>query len=48
MTQDISKVTSPPAETKDTPAAKKEFWIIEIFKKLLEFNYMKSGIKKKF
>lgn len=48
MTQDISKVTPHPAGAKDTPPAKKEFWIIEIFKKLLEFNYMKSGIKKKF
>lgn len=48
MTQDISKVTSPPTEGKKTPPAKKEFFIIEIFKKLLEFNYMKSGIKKKF
>lgn len=47
MTQDVSKVTTTSTEEKGkTPV--KEFWIIEIFKKLLEFNYMKSGIKKKF
>jgi len=48
MTQDISKATPPTTEGKEASPAKKEFCLIEIFKKLLEFNYMKSGIKKKF
>lgn len=46
MTQDISKMTKT-TEGKEPPA-KKEFWIVEIFKMLLGFNMMKYGTKKKF
>lgn len=47
MTKEDTKMTKPSTdEKKQNPQA--EFFIIEIFKKLLEFNYMQSGIKKKF
>ncbi len=47
MAQKDTKMTKPSTdEKKQKPQS--EFFIIEIFKKLLEFNYMKTGIKKKF
>ena len=47
MAQEDTKMTKPSTdEKKQNPPS--EFFIIEIFKKLLEFNYMKKGIKKKF
>jgi hypothetical protein len=47
MDQESTKATKPSTEEKKA-GPQKEFLIIEIFKKLLEFNSMKSGIKKKF
>lgn len=47
MEQESAKVAKTSTEEKKA-GPQKEFLIIEIFKKLLEFNYMKSGIKKKF
>ncbi len=48
MTQDISKVTKVPAVEKEKETPEKEYWIVEVLKKLLEFNKMKYGTKKKF
>lgn len=48
MTQDISKVTKASDPDKKKATQEKEFWIVEMLKKLLEFNMMKYGTKKKF
>ena len=47
MTQDISKATAPPAVEKEK-APEKEYWIVEVLKKLLELHKHKYGVKKKF
>jgi hypothetical protein len=47
MTQESTKVAKPATEEKKQ-RPQSDFFIIEIFKKMLEYNHMKSGIKKKF
>lgn len=47
MERESANAPKPSTEEKKA-SPQKEFLIIEIFKKLLEFNSMKSGIKKKF
>jgi hypothetical protein len=48
MTKDISKMTATPMEKKAGTPDEKQFWIVEILKKLLQFNYLKYGGKRKF
>lgn len=47
MEQEVTKTAKPSiTEKKESPQS--DFLIIAIFKKMLGFNYLKSGIKKKF